>query len=123
MTPGNVRRLVVTTLLIAGGTWVAGWWAVPVIGLMAGLLLTPAWIAGLASGLAWAILLGVDLFSDHFGRLAAMLGSVMGLPSVSIIALTLLFPAPLGWSAAAVGNALRSIRGAGDPARHMSRAD
>jgi hypothetical protein len=39
-----------------------------------------------------------------------VLAGVMGLPAIVVFALTLVLPALLGWSAASIGDAARSLR-------------
>ena len=111
-------RLAGGFLLLLGAfvlaSWV-GWWAVPLVaGLWGALRPTfprPILAATLAAALGWGIWLLVDLSADPaaLGRLAERLGSVMQLPAVILIALTLLFPALLAWSAAALAGGLAGL--------------
>jgi hypothetical protein len=116
----NLIGLVVVTIAIALGTWAIGWWSVPVIALIAGLLNVRALVVGAGCAIAWALLLIVATMGASFGKLAAMLAGVMGLPAAALIAITILFPFILGWSAAAVGNALRSIRPVREHVHHIT---
>jgi hypothetical protein len=98
------------TLLAATATWFGGWWAVPVVALGAGLLrCAPGVVAG-ASATGWLILLLIDVAAGSIGRVGSVLAGVMGLPAPALFAVTLAFPALLGWSAASLGNAARSVR-------------
>jgi hypothetical protein len=91
-------------------TWVGGWWTVPVIALIAGLLrCQPAIVAG-ACATGWAALLLWDVAAGEIGRLSGMLSGIMGLPSPALFLITLAFPGLLGWSAASLGDAARSFR-------------
>lgn len=112
-------NLLLIPAAIAVATWLIGWWAVPIAGLAGGLMSVPSRYMGLAAGLSWAVLLLIDVSNAAFARLAGMLSEVMGVPVVALIALTILFPMILGWSAATVGNAMRSIRPAEDRVHHL----
>jgi hypothetical protein len=103
-------RFGVTTLAAVVGTWIGGWLAVPIIALGAGLLLWSPALIGVACAVAWGLLLAVDAAAGNIGRLGGSLAGVMGLPAPVLILVTLLFPALLGWSAASLGNAARSVR-------------
>ncbi len=117
-----IRRVLAVTLLtvaFALGTWVA-WWMVPLVAFLWATLppARPAVLpAGLAAALAWALWLCFDTVagSGGLGRLAARLSGVMQLPSPVLILVTLLLPAVLAASAAAIGEgfaaALASRRG------------
>ena len=91
------------------GTWMLGWWAVPLIALIAGLLRCGAGLVALASVTAWAIIFVFDMASGQVGRLTELLAGVMGLPGAALILVTFALPALLGWSAASLGNAARSL--------------
>jgi hypothetical protein len=103
----TVTRYLVVTVVVAFATWVGGWWTVPVVGLAAGMVLSPGIVAG-ACASAWLLLLLIDFATGSIGRVAAVLAGVMGLPAPALIAVTLAFPALLGWSAASLGSAARS---------------
>ena len=97
--------------LAAGvGTWTLGWWAVPIVALVAGLLGCPALLTGTASATAWLAILAIDAVAGSIPRVASVLAGVMGLPAFGVVALTLALPALLGWSAASIGDAARSLR-------------
>jgi hypothetical protein len=102
----TLLRLLLLALAFTVGTALLGWWTVPLLGALWGVIAwrTPrvAVTAGLAALLAWAVLLLVAARADAFGRLAGALSSVMQLPGVALVLLTLLFPALLAWSAARV---------------------
>jgi hypothetical protein len=92
------------------GTWTLGWWAVPAVALIAGLAGCEGGLVSAASATAWLILLMADATSGSVPRVAGVLAGVMGLPPMAIFLVTLALPAVLGWSAALLGNAARSIR-------------
>ena len=104
----GLPRLVIVTAAIAAGTWLAGWWAVPVLALIAGLLTWRPSTVALGAALAWAVLLVINALAGTMARVASTLGDVMGLPAPAVVAVTLLFPALLAWSAAAIGGAARA---------------
>lgn len=97
-------------LAAIAGTWLGGWWAVAIVAFAAGCLAcSPALVAaGCAAG--WLVLLLADALAGSIGRVADALGGVMGLPPIALFAVTLALPALLGWSAALLGNAARSLR-------------
>lgn len=102
---------VVTLLLaIAGGTWVGGWWAVPLLAAVwAYLGRVPEWRAGLAAAGAWLLLL-LTLPWPALGRLAPRLGGVFGAPGWVALGTVPLFALLLGWSGARLSAALRQVR-------------
>lgn len=95
-------------LLAAGfavATYGLGWWSVPLVAALWGFFSPDAHRvrnAGLAAAAGWAALLLLDAARGPVGAMAAQLGELMNLPAFGLYALTLLFPALLAWSAAAV---------------------
>ena len=104
----QAMRVLTVTAAIAVGTWLAGWWSVPVVALLAGALSWGPASVALGSTLAWALLLVIDAVAGSMSRLAGVLADVMGLPAPALIVVTLLFPALLGWSAATIGAVILS---------------
>ena len=107
--------LLALAVVMALATAAVGWWAVPLAaaliaavahGTAAGILRRPggscAAGAALAGALAWGALLLVDALGERFGAVARLVGGVAGVPPAVVVALTLLLPALLAWSAAAV---------------------
>ena len=85
-------------------TWLGGlvgwWWVTPVVGVLIGLLLRPAWLALVTSlavgGLGWGLPLALLAFTAPVGRLAAavdaLFDGLIGLPTTGgalIILLTI----------------------------------
>jgi hypothetical protein len=103
-------RFVVATILFAAGTWLFGWWTIPVVALVFGLLPARPSLVAVAAAAAWLALLLVDAAGGSITRLAGVLAGVMGLPSAALLLVTLLFPAVVAWSAASLGDAARSFR-------------
>ncbi len=93
--------------LIATGTWLGGWWAVPAVAGLWRLLRReePAWTAGIAGLLGWGALLSL-LPPAPLGRLIVRLAGIFQLPPWAVVALTLGYAALLGWSAARVATAI-----------------
>ena len=106
----NTTCFALVAVAIALGTWMLGWWAVPVIALVGGLMRCRAWIVCLASSAAWLALLAIDAATGSVASVAGVLAGVMRLPAIAIVALTIILPALLGWSAASLGNAALSFR-------------
>ena len=103
------------TVLAALATWVAGWWAVPIVALGAGLIRCAPSIVAAACATGWLALLLVDFAAGSIGRVGGVLAGVMGLPAPALFVVTLAFPALLGWSAASLGNAALSLRSTSRP--------
>jgi hypothetical protein len=89
-----------------------GWWAIPVVAALWGLLRPkldmPAATAALAAASAWALWLLADWQADHdaMSVLSTRLGAVMGMPPAVLILVTLILGALLAWSAAALAGAV-----------------
>jgi hypothetical protein len=109
-----VRSLVKYVLLaeaFAVTTFGLGWWSVPLVAILWALVSSDsrrARNAGYAAAAGWATLLVLDAVRGPVGTMAAQLGSVMRVPAIALYALTLLFPALLAWSAAALVPSLRN---------------
>lgn len=97
-------------------TWLAGWWAVPLVAAFAGSVLHAregvAWRMALAAALAWAVLLIVDATTGRLSVAATTLGGMLRVPGVVLMLITLAFPALLAWSAATVAIAVRRLEAA-----------
>lgn len=114
---------------MALGTWI-GWWMVPLIAFLWGVLPprgggaveSPGWPA-LAAALGWGAWLGMDAVAggSGLGRLGSRLGAVMHLSFPLLVLVTLLFPAALAAGAARIGTGLvaplRRRRSPAEPAR------
>ncbi|MCE9603137.1 MAG: hypothetical protein K8S21_13110 [Gemmatimonadetes bacterium] len=95
---------------IALGTWVVGWWIVPIVGAAWGWVkrtdpATPL-LAGVAGMLAWAILLVVSANGAPAGSVSATVGQAMRVGPGALVALTLAYPGLLAASGAALARAV-----------------
>jgi hypothetical protein len=91
---------------MAGLTWTLGWWGVVVGAAILGWVFRHengrAWRIALGAAEGWAILLVIDAFAGPIGRVGTTLQGVMAIPAMLLLVVTILFPALLGWSAAAL---------------------
>jgi hypothetical protein len=111
-------RLTLLTLAFGLATRVFGWWGVPLTAAGWGLLSNgDGMTAAISVVLAWAALLLRDAAFGPFGDLATTLGQLFHAPPALVIALTLIFPALLAWSAAVVSGAGRNRPTSPPPAR------
>jgi hypothetical protein len=103
-------------------TWLSGqvgwWWVTPLVGVLIGLLLRPAWLALVTSlaagGLGWGLPLALLAFTAPVGRLAAAVEAVFRLPATGgtiIILLTVVFGCVLSLVGTWVGIAGRNLPG------------
>jgi hypothetical protein len=92
-------------------TALLGWWGVPVLGCLWGVyekpIHRPSLAASLAAGLGWLLLLAWTAFSGPVLLLSERAAGVMGVPGATLIALTLLYPMTLAWSAGVLGETSR----------------
>lgn len=98
-------RHVLLAVAFAVATFALGWWSVPIVAAVWGFFSTDAHRVlktGLAAAVGWASLLLLDAARGPVALMAAQLGELMNLPAFALYVLTLLFPALLAWSAAAV---------------------
>jgi hypothetical protein len=93
------------------GTAFVGWWTVPVVagvwGVVTAYSQKPWRSAALAAAAAWVLLLALSATRGPLLALAGLLGAIFGLPGFAVIVLALIFPATLAWSAAGLVSALR----------------
>jgi hypothetical protein len=95
----------IVAIAMAGLTWTLGWWGVVVGAAILGWVYRDergrAWRVALAAAEGWAILLVIDLVAGPLRHVGDTLQGVMNIPWPALMLVTLLFPALLGWSAAA----------------------
>jgi hypothetical protein len=112
MSPRRAGALLLLILAFAAASWI-GWWMVPITALLWGALRPPfprpAATASLAAGaaaLGWLVVSAV-LGGVSFSRLNQRLAELLAVPAPVLLAVAVLVPALLAWSAAAVGAVLR----------------
>lgn len=102
-------RLLLVTAAMAAATIGFGWWGVPVVGAIYGVLArherSSALLSGIAGMLAWCALLLWISTRGPVGTLAATLGGVLSIRPVGVYALTLCFPGLLALTSAMVSRA------------------
>ncbi len=92
-----------------------GWWGVPAVAALWGLLRPGTWrpilSAALAASFGWGFWLLLDWMQGQgaLARLGSRVGTVMQVPFPLLLLLTLLFPALLAWSAAALSCGLAGL--------------
>ncbi len=101
------------SLAFSLATFFFGWWAVPCLACFWCLYdkaeHRPALIASLSAGLGWAFLLVWTATRGPVLLLASRASGVMGVPSVALITLTLMFPMALAWGAGVVAGTVRLL--------------
>jgi hypothetical protein len=99
-------RVVLLALSFGIGTWILGWWTIPLFAAVAAVVARDvprqAGAAAIAGAVSWGTLLAWSATHGSvwsFGRIA---GGAMGVSGLLLILMTLAFPAALAWSATAV---------------------
>ena len=129
--------LVIWTALMAAGTQLLGWWAVPALGALASLAgaggerwaprqgRSVARGAALAAVLGWAALLAWAAIGPQFGVVTGLVGALLRVPWPAVAVVTLFLPALLAWSASALAEGVLALAhvplhepGSAAPARH-----
>ncbi|MBI4501489.1 MAG: hypothetical protein HY700_10040 [Gemmatimonadetes bacterium] len=122
----TIRWLLLTIAFVLV-THVFGWWAVPLLGAIWGLVgkdtVRPAIMAGVAAASAWALLLGWSGLVGPVGTLAAQLGALAAVPGVLFVGLTLVVPFLLAGSAAAATFLIAAGLGRAERRRDGSRKE
>ncbi len=98
----SVLRITLLLLAFCLATILAGWWCLPVLGLIWGGISEKVErpVATAAAGAAggWALLLIWDAFRGPVLELASTVGEVLSLPGPMVLGLSLLFPAAVAGS-------------------------
>jgi hypothetical protein len=107
-------RLVLLAAAMAVATAAFGWWAVPVIAALWGLIARrqrgTALAAGFAGMLAWAALLALDAVRGPMGPLAQSLGGLLSVKAIAVYAVTLALPGLLAVTAALLVRSVATAR-------------
>lgn len=107
-------RVLLVALAVAVGTVVLDWWAVPIVGLVWGLVAPPntrpVTTAGLGAALGWLVLLGWMGLHGPIVALAGKTGAVLGIGGWGLLGAAVLYPTLLGAAAAGLGAAARARR-------------
>lgn len=101
-----------SAVVYALATWMAGWWAVPLVAFVAGALWNDARAArcsALAATLGWTALLVDDARAGRISAVGGALAGVMRVSPVVLMCATLVFVAAAAWSAAAIASELRML--------------
>jgi hypothetical protein len=104
-------RWIALILAFAASTVVLGWWAVPAVGAIWGLIWNRrgAWVAAAAAAaIAWGLLLAAALV-DALGILVSQLNGALRLPALAVAILTVALPALLAGSAAELAYVIRAV--------------
>lgn len=103
-------RIALLGLAFALATWVIGWWAVPMLGLVWGWVARrtprPVVTAGAAAALGWALLLIWIGLQGPVWSVAQRVGPILSLSGWLLVALTFIFPGVLAGAAAGVGSGI-----------------
>lgn len=98
-------RIVLLATAFALGTWILGWWAVPLLGAVWGLMRRgmPRFASAfIAAALAWSALLAFHATGGSMGRLTIVMGGIFSVPGAAMLVITVLFAALLAGCAAQV---------------------
>ena len=107
---GRLIGWIALILAFAAATVVLGWWGVPAVGAIWGLIRDRrgAWVAVAATAaIAWAVLLAAAM-ADGFGILLSQLDGALRLPALAVAILTVILPAVLAGSAAELAVVIRT---------------
>jgi hypothetical protein len=107
----KVMRVATGAVAVALGTWLLGWTAPALWGAIAGLLWPrwrPAAVAALSAAAGWDLLLIAPMTRGApIATLATKLAASMQVPTIVLVAATLIFPAVLAACAAYLTSLLR----------------
>jgi hypothetical protein len=99
----DVLRIMLLAAAFAIGTWIAGWWAVPLLGAIWGVLrrgMPRFGSAFAAAAIAWALLLAYDGVRGPMDRLSTVMGGLFSMPGAVVLLVTVVFAALLAGCAA-----------------------
>jgi hypothetical protein len=103
-------RVILLAAAFGIGTWVLGWWAIPLFAAVAGVIARhspgQAMAAGVAAAVAWGALLAWSAVRGSVWAFASQVGGAMGISGIVLIGLTIVFPALVAWLAASLSQIL-----------------
>lgn len=106
----SYRRFLLATVLTMAATWFIAWWTVPIVAVgYAALERGDPWLplrAAIAGFVAWSLLLLFQAPGGNVARIATAVGGVIGIGGFGVTLLTVVFPALMAASAAAVVRAV-----------------
>jgi len=111
MKPGPVVSFVALCAALGVSTAIVGWWTVPLVAAAWSLAMPRrggAMVSALAGAISWGAILAFNSLNHEVGRVAAVMGEIVGLPPWAMVGLTLAFSALLAGSAALVVRAFRT---------------
>jgi len=107
-------QITLLALAVALGTFMFGWWTVPLTGAVWGLVARererPQLIAASAAAVGWALLMLWSWTQGPIGEVSRRAAGVMGMSRLSLLSLTIAFPMIVAWAAAAITAAVRGKR-------------
>ena len=102
----SLIRVLALAAVLAGATWVLGWWSVPIAGAVYALVRRGAphvvRESVFAAVLGWGALLAMQGTHPAFGRLSSALSGLFPVPVWALMLLSLGFAAALAGAAAAL---------------------
>jgi hypothetical protein len=110
----NYVRILLLGIAVAIGTWILGWWAVPLLGAAWGVLRRGRprfWTAALAAVVGWWLLMLFNATRGSVGGMASLLGDIFGIGAWGMVALMYVFPGLLAGCAAQVAGMRPSTGG------------
>jgi hypothetical protein len=105
----SLIKVLVLSVLMAAGTWLVGWYAVPCLATVYALVMRSKSApseATIAALLAWSALLARVAVRPAFTTLLDRLTVLFKMPGTIVVLLTIGFAAALAWSAARVVSAI-----------------
>ena len=104
-------RVGILVIALGAATVGLGWWAVPIVGALWGVVAAretwPVTTVAVAAGLSWVLLLGWAAFHGPVFRLANTLGATVSLPGWGVLLLAIVFPMVRAGSAAGVAGTIK----------------
>jgi ribose/xylose/arabinose/galactoside ABC-type transport system permease subunit len=104
-------QVALLALAVALGTFMFGWWMVPLIGAVWGLVARererPQLIVALAAAVGWALLILWTSTQGPIGEVARRAAGVMGMSRPWFLLITVAFPMIVAWAAAVITGAVR----------------